>query len=119
MVGWHHRLNGHEFEQAPGDNEGQGSLVCCSPWGCKESDMTERLNHNKVKEPDPTRSQVSLFPVTALLLSAHKGGLKQTDTEKSGDAGNESGKTALCGNLVLVLVKVFLAWVPELPLNPW
>ena len=41
MVGWHHRLNGHEFEQIPGDGEGQGILVCCSPWGCKESDMTE------------------------------------------------------------------------------
>ena len=44
MVGWHHRLNGHEFEQAPGVGDGQGSLVCCSPWGCKESDTTERLN---------------------------------------------------------------------------
>ena len=44
MVGWHQRLNGHEFEQAPGVGEGQGSLVCCSPWGCKESDMIERLN---------------------------------------------------------------------------
>ena len=41
MVGWHHGLNGHEFEQAPGDSEGQGSLVCCSPWGCRESDMTQ------------------------------------------------------------------------------
>ena len=41
MVGWHHRLNGHEFEQAPGVGDGQGGLVCCSPWGCKESDMTE------------------------------------------------------------------------------
>jgi hypothetical protein len=41
MVGWHHRLNGHEFEQALGDGEGQGSLACCSPWGCKELDMTE------------------------------------------------------------------------------
>ena len=41
IVGWHHGLNGHEFEQAPGDGEGQGSLVCCSPWGNKESDMTE------------------------------------------------------------------------------
>ena len=40
MVGWHHQLNGHEFEQAPGDGEGQGSLACCSPWGCKESDTT-------------------------------------------------------------------------------
>ena len=46
VVGWHHRLNGNEFEQAPG-NEGQGSLVCCSLWGCKESDRTERLNNNK------------------------------------------------------------------------
>ena len=36
MVGWHGRLNGHEFGQTPGDSEGQGSLVCCSPWGCKE-----------------------------------------------------------------------------------
>ena len=41
MVGWHHRLNGHEFEQTPGDGEGQESLVCCSPWGGKELDMTE------------------------------------------------------------------------------
>ena len=46
MVGWHHQLNGYELEQAPGDGEGQGSLVCCSPWGHKESDLTERLNNN-------------------------------------------------------------------------
>ena len=44
IVGWHHRLNGHEFEQAPGDGEGQGSLVRCSPWGYKKSDTTEWLN---------------------------------------------------------------------------
>ena len=44
MVGWHHRLDGCESEQTPGDSEGQGSLVCCSPWGCKESDLTEWLN---------------------------------------------------------------------------
>ena len=52
MVGWHHRLSGHEFEQAPGDGEGHESLACCSPWGHKESDMTERLNNNK-SEGDP------------------------------------------------------------------
>ena len=46
IAGWRHWFNGHEFEQAPGDGEGQGSLACCSPWGCKESDMTERLNSN-------------------------------------------------------------------------
>ena len=45
MVGWHHPLKGHEFEQTPGDSEGEGSLVCWSPWGHKELDMTERLNN--------------------------------------------------------------------------
>ena len=45
MVGWHHQLNGHEFEQTQGDSKGQGSLACCSPWGRKESDMTDRLNN--------------------------------------------------------------------------
>ena len=44
MVGWHHRLNGHEFERIPVVGDGQGGLVYCSPWGHKESDMTERLN---------------------------------------------------------------------------
>ena len=44
MVGWHHRLDGHEFEETPGVGDGWGSLVCCSPWGRKELDMTEQLN---------------------------------------------------------------------------
>ena len=44
MVEWYHQLNGHESEEALGDGDGQGSLVCCSPWGHKESDTTERLN---------------------------------------------------------------------------
>ena len=47
MVGWCHRLDGHEFEQTVGDSEGQRSLVCCSPWDGKELDMTEQLNSNK------------------------------------------------------------------------
>jgi len=46
MVGWHHLLDGHEFEQTVGDSEGQRSLVCCSPWDGKELDMTEQLNSN-------------------------------------------------------------------------
>ena len=45
MVGWHHRLNAHEFEQALGDGEEQGSLACCSPWAHKELDATEQLNN--------------------------------------------------------------------------
>ena len=47
MVGWHRRLDGHEFEQAPGVGVGQGGLMCCSQWGRKESDITEGLNNNK------------------------------------------------------------------------
>ena len=44
MVGWHHQLDGHEFEQALGVGDGQGILAWCSPWGCKESDMAKQLN---------------------------------------------------------------------------
>ena len=49
MVGWSHLLSGHEFEQAPGVGDGQGGLACCSPWGCKESHMIERLNGTERK----------------------------------------------------------------------
>ena len=44
MLGWHHQLNGHAFEETPGVADGQGGLACCSPWGCKESVTTKRLN---------------------------------------------------------------------------
>ena len=50
MAGWNHQFNGHEFEQTPGDSEGQGSLAYCSPWGHEESDMTEQLNGNSNTE---------------------------------------------------------------------
>ena len=49
MVGWHHQLNGHEFELALGDGEGQESLACCSPWGHRELNRTEQLNNNESK----------------------------------------------------------------------
>ena len=49
MSGWHHRLNGHELEQTLGDGEGQGSLVCCSPWGHKESGSSQQVNKNTEK----------------------------------------------------------------------
>ena len=49
MVGWHYQLDGHEFEQALGVSDGQGSLACCSPWGRKELDTTEWLNRTKLK----------------------------------------------------------------------
>ena len=49
MVGWHHRVDGHEFEQVSGICEGQGNLACCSPWGRKELDMTEHLNRTETR----------------------------------------------------------------------
>ena len=52
MIGWHHQLNGHEFEKALGVGDGQGSLACCSLWGCKELDTAERLNNISTGEKD-------------------------------------------------------------------
>ena len=67
MIGWHHRLNEHGFEQTLGDCEGQGSLACCSPWGHKESDTTQQLNKGKAgsiiwdqKEAEPLKGEGSL-----------------------------------------------------------
>ena len=63
MVGWYHRLNGYEFEQTPGDSEGQGSLACCSPWGCKESNMTWQLNNSSdIIE--------TIYPVLSVIFSS-------------------------------------------------
>ena len=63
MVGWH-RLNGHGFEQTPGDGEGQGSLACCSPWGHRESDTIERMNNNlsRLKKSEDLESGWIPFP---------------------------------------------------------
>ena len=66
MVGWHHRLNRHEFEQTLGDGEGQGSLACCSPWGRKESDTTEQLDN----QLDNVLQNQSVCKLTALESSA-------------------------------------------------
>ena len=56
MIGWYHRLNGHEFEQSLGDSDGQGSPACCRQWGRKESDTTERLNNNSPEKKHPMDS---------------------------------------------------------------
>ena len=69
MAGWHHRLNGHEFEQALGVEDGQGSLACCSPWGHKESDVTERLNNSNHRRYDPSLCLNFIFKVGQKVLA--------------------------------------------------
>ena len=71
MVGWHHRLDWLEFEQAPGVGDGQGSLVCCSPWGCKESDMTEGLNWTELNWTELKKSFgiLPVYPKLNLVIS--------------------------------------------------
>ena len=67
MVGWHHQLDGHELEQVPEVDDGQGSLECCRPWGLKESDKTERLNGID------TNTYTEIF-IAALFAMVKKGG---------------------------------------------
>ena len=70
MVVLHHRLNGHEFEQVPGVGDGQGGLAGCSPWGCKESDVTEQLNRTFLQ----TVSISVAHPVRLASYYSHRGG---------------------------------------------
>ena len=76
-VGWHHRLNGHEFEQTPGDGEGQGSLACYSPWGHKKSDMTEQLNNCHAASPNqaPTHVEPLVSEKGSFWSAAHRSNL--------------------------------------------
>ena len=76
MVGWHHRLKGHEFELPPGVGDGQGGLACCSPWGRKDSDMTERLNETELLVSLPvakTEERESLLTQPATFPAPHLG----------------------------------------------
>ena len=66
---WHHQLNGHEFEQALGNSKGQGSLVCCSPWGHKELNMTEQLNRTELSYVTVSKAVPCSFPPVTKALS--------------------------------------------------
>ena len=67
MVGWHHRLNGHEFEKTPGVGDRQGGLACCSPWGHKGLDMTEQLNRT-----DRLFARKNIFSTICLIYAAQR-----------------------------------------------
>ena len=79
MAGWHHWLDGHELEQAPGVGDGQGGLACCSPWGCKESDTTEQLNWTELNwMTDAQTVQVIEFIVMNFLVTLNESCLTST-----------------------------------------
>ena len=72
MVGWHHWLSGHEFEKTPGDGDGQRSLVCCSLWGHKESDTTERLSNKGLGAQEQKKRGVFMTRVSFSLWGKAK-----------------------------------------------
>ena len=100
MVGWHHRLNGHEFEQTSGDSEGQGSLAFCSPWGHKESDTTEQLNNKSCAWVTSVRKTKS--PV---LMELHTSGMMFSlfGRPQSDESHEEDEEVAGTNNEELVL----------------
>ena len=73
-VGWHHQHNGHEFKQVPGDVEGRGGLECCSPWGRKDLDMTQRLKSNNRKVIFDCTETVNLACLASLYLFGRPSG---------------------------------------------
>ena len=101
MVGWHHQLNGHEFEQALGDAEDQGNLACCSPYGCKESDMTEQLRLKRQRPTDHEKNE------SACGIGAHR--------TTSGPPGCNPGNApaivvTVCPSPSLAIAGLRLAW---------
>ena len=125
IVGWHHGFNGHEFEQSRGDTEGQGSLVCCSPYGHKELDTTERLNSNNsgwtkaLRGPAPGKAPSELASV---VLQDSPQSTRRTRHQKAGSGLCEGAlsKALLRGAPVggTFLIRGAPAWV-SLTLDNW
>ena len=114
MVGWHHQPSGHEFEQTLGDNEGQGSLVCCSPWSCEESDMTEQLNNNQ----SATFRFSSLLDLTlqprhqVSTLKSHPAQSSSVLTDGVSECVQAQGVNSLVWNIILIKVHLLPACLP-------
>ena len=112
MAGRHHRLHGQEFEQTPGDGEGRGGLACCSSWGRKESDTTERLNNN----PTATPERVTFFADPLKESSGHRLNHFSCDLQPPGKVTHTSssgGMTHTAGAFFLLLKRTFSYPLPE------
>ena len=117
-VGWHHRLYGHEFEQASKVDDGQGSLVCCSPWGCKELDTTEPLNW--ARNSPGNNSYIVSYPQLDW-GNAQTGTLACVSlrlTLQSLHMGSSTSKNARCPQLLCPLFSASLCPAPIVPLKP-
>ena len=104
-VGWHHWLNGHDFEQTLGVADGQGSLVCCSPWGRKESDVTERVNWTKLNSMQLFSWSISkfqeihifiIFIIPILLVLSLFDGILWNPAVKIGVIAGDFGWASVC-----------------------
>ena len=84
MAGWHHRCNGHELGKTLGDGEGQGGLACCSPWGCKELDMTGHLNYNNDESLEKGMTTHSNILVWRIPWTEEPGGLQSMRSKRVG-----------------------------------
>ena len=84
-VGWPHQLNGNEFEQTLGDCEGQGSLACCSLWGCKKSDTTEQLNNNTVIKGEVGSNTINVWDFNISFSSMDKSFRQNKETQALND----------------------------------
>ena len=82
MVGWHHQLNGHEFEYTLGVGDGQRRLGCCSPWDCKESDVTQRLNNNE-RDLHILKTEIVTFSTAVDFLLSHSSFLRKIGWTKN------------------------------------
>ena len=109
MVGWHHQLNGHEFEQALGVGDGQGSLACCSPWGRKELDMTKWLNWTKEMATHP-----SIF-AWKIPWTEEPGGLQSMGSKRVKHDWATEHKMSYCGIIwwLLSVSKYFICFIPK------
>ena len=119
MVGWHHWLDGHEFEQAPGVGDAQGSLACCSPWVCKELDMTEKLNWtDHTAFSSPYLSQIYL--INTYWVNLHRQKHEQFRTAYISERKSETEVKTNMNLIVLVwlwIIKITRYYCPSINIH--
>ena len=107
MAGWHHRLDGHEYEQTPGADDGQGGLACCDSWGCKELDTTERLNWTVLIS---TRYKMHLKPKVSIIWIWNRSVISGWAFQVEKNHRHPAGKPPVYSLTALFLFMCFRVW---------